>query len=68
MSQQQLQHLVVRTLPRHVHRPPAPAIVQLWVGTVEEEEPGGVVAAGHGRKEERRLTLTDELIKRNHNI
>lgn len=68
MGQQELQQLVVGTLSCHVHGPPAPAIMQLRVGTMEEEEPGGVVGAGHGRKEKRRLTLTEELMKRNQNF
>lgn len=57
MGQQELQDLVVQTFPGHVYGAAPPTVVELQVGTVEEQEPGGVVAAIEGRQEKRRLTL-----------
>ena len=67
MSQQQLQHLVMHALTGHVKGTTPPPVMKVYIGAVEQEQPGGVVAAMEGREEQRSLALR-EWGYHNHNL
>lgn len=60
VSQEEFQDLVMHTLSRHVCGFPPSPIMQLQVCAVKQEESGRVIATIGGRKEERRLTLSEK--------
>lgn len=60
VSQEEFQDLVMYAFSGHVYWTASSSIVQLKVGTMEEEEPGRIIAPMEGGKEERRLALPEK--------
>lgn len=57
VSQEEFQDLVLHGLSGHIDGTAPSAVVQLWVGAVKKEKPGGVVATVEGGEEEGCLSL-----------
>lgn len=51
---------MVQALPGHVDWATPPAVVQLLVGAVEQQEAGGVIATVDGGQEQSSLTLEEK--------